>query len=153
MKTGRVVALVDGKRFGTSGSERPTWAEAMGIDEDYNAKHFYKENGSKDDPLNKVYRPTHDTGCGQYWEGDEFNSETGIKCWRVPHFDEMMEISDNYSKGTIDGLHTGTQRYWYTSENSTDPTRAGIMLVRTGQFGTNQGKTNGMLIRCVRDSQ
>lgn len=151
LKTGRLVGLVDGKRYGTSGSDRPTWSEAMGIDVDYDYKHFYKENGSRDDNLNKVYNPTHDTGCGQYWEGDEFDPKTGVKCWRLPHFDEIVEISENYPKGTIDGLHTGSQRYWYSTENPSDVGRAGIMLARTGQFGINQGKTNGMLIRCVRD--
>jgi len=151
LKTGRVVALVDGKAGGITGFERPTWTEAMGIDSDYNLKHFYKENGTRDDNLNKVYRPTHDTGCGQYWEGDELDPKTGLRCWRLPHFDEIKEISDNCSKGTIDGLNVANLRYWYSTENPSMPNSAGIMRMRDGSFGINQGKTGGNLIRCVRD--
>ncbi|MCC8089481.1 MAG: DUF1566 domain-containing protein [Rikenellaceae bacterium] len=109
--------------------DKLTWAEAMGIDIEYNNALFNQPS---------YYTPTTTTGCGGY-------SEEGYPAgsWRLPKLSELQTI---YSRrNSLDGLY-GTS---YSSSTESNETQARSLGFLTGQpiRGNKMAQTS---VRCVR---
>ncbi|MCD7937476.1 MAG: hypothetical protein LUG98_11490, partial [Tannerellaceae bacterium] len=158
----RVVAKADALLYGVTGAQAMNWAQAMGINPNYNTTHFNYDNDLQNNfYTNATYvpDPAYMTGCNAYWEESPTDPKTGQGHWRVPTYDESREIMANDDKAvSYNILRSAYYVYWTSREASLTPYQAttnywmsgNVYVGASGKVNSVAGTTTIYIVRCVR---